>query len=162
MKAIYKSLFFSIALMFGMASCDKDELPPTGPQDNAEHLVVGTYVGEWTRVTDGTNETITGPGSITFSLYTYEGNEMNNVSEIKLDSSTIDIGIEDPKTSVCNITILSSGEFTYWNQTAGNPFGTTFYGKVSTDGVATMDYTKTVVEGRRQTKYYYSFIGSKN
>ena len=169
MKAIYKSIFFSVALLFGMASCDKDELPPTGPKDNAEKLVVGTYVGEWTRVTVGTDAVETGSGSITFSIYDdtkYNGDknkdkEFNNVSEITLDSSTLDIGIDDPKTSVCNITILSSGEFTYWNQTSSNPFGTTFYGKVSTDGVATMNYTKTVREGRKEVTSIYSFTGRK-
>ena len=159
MKTLYKSLFFSVALMFGMASCDKDDIPPTGPQDNAEVLVAGTYVGEWTRVTDGTNETISGPGTITFSVDREKYG--NNVSVMTLTSEGVDIGIDDPKTSVCNITILSTGVFTYWNQTAANPFGTTFYGQVDTDGVATMEYTKTVVEGRRQTKYYYSFIGKK-
>lgn len=159
MKTLYKSLFFSVALMFGMTSCDKDEIPPTGPQDNAEVLVAGTYVGEWTRVTDGTNETISGPGTITFSVD--RENYGNNVSVMTLTSESVDIGIADPKTSVCNITILSSGVFTYWNQTAANPFGTTFYGNVDTAGVATMEYTKTVVEGRRQTKYYYSFVGKK-
>ena len=160
MKAIYKSIFFSVALVCGMTSCDnKDELPPTGPQDNAEKLVAGTYVGSWTRVTDGTNETITGPGSITFSVDSQKYG--NNVSVITLDATDVDIAIDDPKTSVCNITLLSTGEFTFWNQTANNPFGTTFYGKVSTSGEATMEYTKTVVEGRRQTKYYYSFSGHK-
>ena len=144
--------------MFGMASCDKEELPPTGPQDNAEKLAEGTYVGEWTRITDGTDETINGPGSITFSV---SDEYSNNVSVMKLTAEGIDIGIDDPKTSVCNITLFSSGEFTFWNQTASNPFGTTFYGKISTDGVATMEYTKTIVEGRRQIKYYYFFTGQK-
>lgn len=158
MKALYKSIFFTVALMFGMTSCDKDELPPTGPQDNAEKLVAGTYVGEWTRETDGTGEILSGTGSITFSVSESYG---NNVSVITLDSSGVDLGIDEPMTSVCNITKLSSGEFTYWNQTASNPFGTIFYGKVSTDGVATLEYSKTIVEGRKQTKYYYTFTGRK-
>lgn len=158
MKAIYKSIFFSVALVLGMTSCDKDELPPTGPLDNAEKLVVGTYVGEWTRETVGTDEVITGSGSITFSV---DENYSNNVSRMTLDASGIDLGIEEPMTSVCNITLLSSGEFTYWNQTASNPFGTTFYGKVSTEGVATMLYTKIIKEGRKEIEYNYSFTGKK-
>ena len=158
MKAIYKSIFFSLTLMFGMASCDKDELPPSGPLDNAEKLVVGTYVGEWTRETVGTDEIIKGSGSIIFSI---DENYSNNVSRMTLDASGIDLGIEEPMTSVCNITLLSSGEFTYWNQTASNPFGTTFYGKVSTEGVATMLYTKIIKEGRKEIEYNYSFTGKK-
>lgn len=158
MKAIYKTLLLSVALAFGLASCDKEELPPTGPQDNAEKLAAGTYVGEWTRVTDGTNEVIKGPGSITFSVSEEYG---NNVCVMSLKAEGIDIAINDPKTSVCNITLFSSGEFTFWNQTATNPFGTTFYGKISTDGVATMEYSKTVKQGLKETKYFYSFSGEK-
>ena len=158
MKALYKSIFFSVALLMGMASCSKDDLPPSGPLDNAEKLVVGTYVGEWTRETVGTDEVIKGPGSITFSVSENYG---NNVSVMTLNASGIDLGIDEPMTSVCNITLLSSGEFTYWNQTASNPFGTTFYGKVSTEGVATMLYTKIIKEGRKEIEYNYSFTGSK-
>lgn len=159
MKALYKFVFFSVALLFGMASCDKDELPPTGPLDNAEKLVAGTYIGEWSRVTVGTENVETGTGSITFSVDSE--NYGNNVSVMTLTAEGIDLGIDDPKKSVCNITILSSGEFSYWNQTATNPFGTTFYGTVDTDGVATMNYTKIVKEGRRETEYSYSFSGRK-
>ena len=160
MKAIYKSIIFTVALVLGLASCDsRDELPPSGPRDNAEKLVAGTYVGEWTRTTVGTDEIITGTGSITFSVDSE--NYGNNVSVMTLTADGIDLGIDEPMTSVCNITILSSGEFTYWNLTASNPFGTTFYGKVDTDGIATMLYTKIVKEGRRETEFSYSFTGSK-
>ena len=159
MKALYKLIFFSVALVFGMVSCDKDELPPTGPLDNAEKLVAGTYVGDWTRENTSTGDMETGTGSITFSVDSE--NYGNNVSVMTLTAEGIDLGIDEPMTSVCNIKLLSSGEFTYWNQTAANPFGTTFYGKVSTDGIATMAYTKTVVDGRRQTTYNYSFTGRK-
>ena len=159
MKTLYSSLFLSVTLAFGMMSCDKDELPPTGPQVNAEILVAGTYVGEWTREVDGTNEVTTGSRSIIFSVDSEKYG--NNVSVITLTTDGIDIGIDDPKKSVCNITILSSGEFTYWNQTSSNPFGTSFYGKVSTDGVATLNYTKTVREGRKEVTSIYSFTGRK-
>lgn len=160
MKALYKSLLFSIAMVFAFTSCDnKDELPDPGPLDNAEKLVAGTYVGEWTREIVGTETVETGNGTITFSVDTE--NYGNNVSVMTLTTDGIDIGIEDPMTSVCNITRLSSGDFTYWNQTATNPFGTTFYGKVSADGIATMNYTKTVREGRKEVTSIYSFLGKK-
>ncbi|MCH5234691.1 MAG: hypothetical protein J1E16_05305 [Muribaculaceae bacterium] len=160
MKAIYKYFFLSVALAVGMTSCDnKDELPDPGPLDNAEKLVAGTYIGEWTRVIDGTDEVETGKGSITFSVDSE--NYGNNVSVMTLTAEGIDLGLDDKTTSVCNITILSSGDFTYWNQTASNPFGTTFYGNVSTDGVAKMYYTKSVRDGRKTTTYNYSFSGNK-
>ncbi|MCH5240659.1 MAG: hypothetical protein J1F38_10580 [Muribaculaceae bacterium] len=158
MKAIYKSIFFSVALLVGMVSCDKDELPPTGPQDNAEKLVVGTYSGAWTRLNVDTDEVVTGSGSITFSV---SDAYSNNVSVITLDASGIDLGIAEPMTSVCNITRLSSGEFTYWNQTAANPFGVQFYGKVSPDGEATMTFSRTLKEGRKDVNFQFTFAGNK-
>ena len=159
MKALYKSIFFCVTLALGMVSCDKDEIPPTGPLDNAEILVAGTYVGEWSRETDGTGVIETGPGSITFSVDAEKYS--NNVSVMTLKSDEIDLGIDQNTTSVCNITILSSGEFTYWNNMATNPFGTTFYGNVSTNGVATIYFEKIIKDGRRETKYIFTFSGVK-
>ena len=160
MKAIYKSIFFSVALAFGLASCsNKDEIPATGPLDNAEKIAAGVYEGTWTRVTVGTDEEVTGAGSITFSVDSEKYG--NNVSVMTLDSSTIDLGIAEPKTTVCNITRLSSGELTYWNQTASNPLGTIFYGKISTDEVATMNFTKIIEDGRFEIEYNFIFTGSK-
>ena len=160
MKTLYKSLFFGVAMVLGMTACDNnDELPPTGPLDNAEKLVAGTYVGEWTRETDGTDEVITGAGSITFSVDSE--NYGNNVSVMTLNSDIVDLGVTVPLKTVCNITLLSSGEFTYWNQTSSNPLGVVFYGKVSTSGVATINFSKTVRDGRKEVKYIYSFSGSK-
>ena len=159
MKAIYKSIFFSVALVCGLASCSKDEIPDAGPLDNAEKIAAGTYVGEWSRETVGTDQIIKGAGSITFAV-DYD-KYSNNVSVLTLDSSVVDLGIAEPKTTVCNITMLSSGELTYWNQTATNPLGTTFYGKISTDGEATMTFTKILVENRVEVEYLYTFTGNK-
>ena len=159
MKALYKSIFFSVALMFGMASCDKDELPPTGPRDNAEKLVEGTYYGTWTRATDGTDIVETGSGSISFSV-DYE-KYSNNVSVMTFDVTGVDIGLGDTNTAVCNISMISSGDFSFWNNGPSNTFGTTFYGSISAQGVAKMTYTKSVVEGRKTTTYIYSFEGTK-
>lgn len=143
-----------------MASCDnKDELPPTGPRDNAEKLVAGTYVGEWTRETVGTDQVVTGSGSIIFSVD--EENYTNNVSVMTVSSSEIDLGVASPVNTVCNITLLSSGVFTYWNQTGSNPLGTTFYGQVDTDGKVTLMFNKIVTANRKDTEYNYTFTGTK-
>lgn len=158
MKAIFKSIFFCVALVLGMTSCDnKDEIPPTGGLDNAEKLVAGTYVGEWTRTNVGTGAVETGAGSIIFSVDESKG---NNVSVMTLSSSSVELGV-NANTSVCNITRLSSGDFTYWNYTAANPFGMIFNGKVSPEGVATMTYSKIVREGRKEVEFLYNFSGRK-
>lgn len=158
MKAIFKSIFFCVALVLGMTACDnKDEIPPTGGLDNAEKLVAGTYVGEWSRTNLSTNVVETGSGSITFSVDAEKG---NNVSVMTLSSSEVELGV-NTDTSVCNITRLSTGELTYWNYSANNPFGMTFYGKVSPEGVATMNYNKIVRSGRKEVEFVYSFSGRK-
>lgn len=159
MKAIYKSIFFCLSLLLGLTACSgkNDEIPPTGGLDNAEKLVVGTYVGEWSRTVVATGAVESGTGSITFSVNEELG---NNVSVMTLDATGIELGVTE-NTSVCNITRLSSGDFTYWNYSGTNPFGMTFYGKVSPQGAATMVYTKIVRTGRREVEYNYLFTGTK-
>ena len=157
MKAIYKSIFFCIALMLGLTACDKDEIPATGAPDNAEKLVAGTYVGEWSRTNISTGAVESGTGSITFSVDAELG---NNVSRMTLACDGIELGV-NADSSVCNITRLNSGELVYWNMVGGNPFGMTFTGRVSPEGVATMDYTKIVRSGRREVEYSYTFSGRK-
>lgn len=157
MKAIYKSIFFCIALMLGLAACDKDEIPAPGAPDNAEKLVAGTYVGEWSRTNISTGAVESGTGSITFSVDAELG---NNVSRMTLVSEVIELGVNEDS-SVCNITRLNSGELVYWNMVGGNPFGMAFSGRVSPEGVATMDYTKIVRSGRREVEYSYTFSGRK-
>lgn len=147
-----------MALMLGLTACDDkhDELPATGGLDNAEKLVAGTYVGEWSRTNLSTNAVESGAGSITFSVNEELG---NNVSVMTLQSD-LDLGV-NADSSVCNITMISTGDFSYWNYTSANPFGMTFYGKVSAQGVATMTYNKIVRSGRREVEFVYTFTGNK-
>lgn len=162
MKAIYKSILFCLTLLFGLVSCDDkhDELPSTGPRDNAEKLAVGEYVGEWKRVNVRTKDEESGEGSMVFSVDEGLG---NNVSVVSL-SSILDLGLPiNVETSVCNITRLSSGYLTYWNYTKANPFGFTFYGKISPEGKATITYTNIILneETHREITYLYTFEGTK-
>ena len=159
MKALYKSIFFSLAIMMGLSACTgkNDTIPPTGAPDNAEKLVAGTYAGTWSRTNLSTGAVEEGAGSITFSVDEELG---NNVSVISVESSELDLGMNAP-TSACNINLLSSGVLSYWNITASNPFGTSFNGKVSPEGVATMEYTKIVRANRREVEMQYSFVGNK-
>lgn len=157
MKTIYRSIFVCLTLLLGFTACDKDEIPPTGPQDNAEKIAVGTYVGEWTRTNLSTEAVESGTGSITFSTEEEYG---NNVSVMTLVSSVVELGV-DSDTSVCNITRMASGELVYYNMVKANPFGMVFQGRISPEGVATMTYTKLVRSGRREVEFSYTFTGTK-
>lgn len=159
MKAIFRSILVCFAILVGMTSCDDKhvKMPSNGGLDNAEKLVAGTYVGEWSRTNLSTNAVESGTGSIEFSVDPELG---NNVSVMTLKSEGIELGV-NADSSVCNITRLSSGVFTYWNVSGSNPFGMTFQGKVSPEGVATMVYNKIVRSGRREVEFSYTFSGTK-
>ncbi|MDE6638859.1 MAG: hypothetical protein K2K25_07890 [Muribaculaceae bacterium] len=162
MKEILKNIFLVLTLAFVFVACDDkhDELPYTGPRDNAEKLAVGEYVGEWKRVNVRTNAEESGEGSIVFSVNEELG---NNVSIIGMESS-LDLGLpEGVDSSVCNISRLSSGYLTYWNYTKANPFGFTFYGKISPEGKATITYTSIILNKKthREITYLYTFEGTK-
>lgn len=158
MKAIFKSIFFCIALMLVLTACDnKEEIPATGGLDNAEKLASGTYVGEWSRTNLSTGAVESGTGSITFSVDAELG---NNVCVMTLACDDIELGVNED-TSVCNITRLNSGELIYWNMVKSNPFGMDFTGRVSPEGVATMVYNKIVRSGRKEVEFAYSFSGVK-
>lgn len=162
MKAIYKSILFGFALVFMLAACDDkhDEIPYSGPRDNAEKLAVGEYVGEWKRVNVRTNAEEFGDGKVVFSVNEELG---NNVSVVNI-SSSMTLGLPDGiDTSVCNISRFSSGVLTYWNYTKFNPFGFTFNGKITPEGHATMSYTMVITDRKthREITYQYTFEGNK-
>lgn len=159
MKALYKSIFFCLTLVLGLSACTgkNEEMPPTGGLDHAEQLAVGTYVGTWSRTNLTTGAVESGAGSITFEVDPEKG---NNVSKITVDSDALDLGMTQ-KTSACNISRLSSGVLSYWNLVTSNAFGIAFNGKISPEGVATMQYNKIVRSGRKEVEFSYSFSGNK-
>lgn len=149
-----------MVLMLGLSACNgkNEEMPATGGLDNAEQLIQGTYTGTWTLNNLTTGEVTTSPGSITFSWTQDLG---NNVSSIVASSQTAGFLNLNNETSACNISLLSSGILSYWNVYASNPFGTTFTGKVSPEGVCTMEYLMVKVVKRKETQMQYSFTGNK-
>lgn len=159
MKTFLKSIFVCMLLLPMLVACDgkNEEMPPSGAPDNAEKLVVGTYVGEWSRTNLSTNAVEIADGSISFAL---TEDEANNVSVISVESAGMNLGVKAP-TSACNVTRMNSGEFVYWNVVKGNPFGMTFNGRISPEGVATMDYNQIVRSGRKEVEFKYSFKGVK-
>lgn len=159
MKKVLNTIFLCLTLVMGLVACDDkhDKIPPTGGLDNAEKLVVGTYTGTWSRTNLSTMAEESKPGSITFSVDESLG---NNVTVITVESE-LDLGLNAP-TCAANISRLSSGVLSYWNvTTSSNPFGTSFTGKVSPEGVATMQYNKVVRSGRKEVEFSYTFSGNK-
>lgn len=160
MKSIYNLFSICLVVLFGLSACTgkNEEIPPTGGLDNAEQLVQGTYVGTWSKTNQTTGDVETSAGTITFS---WNEGLSNNVSAITITSETTDFLNIDTDSSACNISKLSSGILSYWNVYSLNPFGTEFTGKVTPEGVCSMDYTKIVVIKRKETEFKYSFSGTK-
>lgn len=178
MKAIYKSIFACLALVFGLTACNGDyELPPTGAPDGAEKLAVGIYEGEWAVTNQKTGEVKKYPGcSLTFELAEYKnpGDTVwyteHNVNKIEIGETPKDLDLHlNSSSTVCNISRNSAGILNYWNAQGSNPIGTAFTGKIylktdTSESVVTLSYSVTVREGRggkKITNYNYDFSGTK-
>lgn len=157
MKTFYKSVFFCLFLLLGLTACDKDEIPPTGPQYDAEKFIAGAYPGEWTRTNLSTQEVESSTGSLTFTADEALG---NNVTVMSIVSDGLDLGIGVSEVAL-NVTKLSSGELVFWTIVESSPFGEYFNGRVSPEGVVTMSYVKTVKQGRKEYEFQYTFTGKK-
>lgn len=148
-----------MALILGLSACTgkNEEIPPVGDLDHAEQLIAGTYVGTWTRVNQTTGAEETATGSLTFS---WDESLGNNVATVAPVSDGFTLGLKDTSCG-CNVSRLSSGVLSYWNVYTLNPFKVDFTGKVSPEGVATMQFVVKVVVNRRETQMNYSFSGNK-
>lgn len=167
MKTIYKPLFICLLMMFSLASCeDENEIPSTGPLDQAELKSLGTYSGEWEIINTVTGKVDVKPGSVIIGEAVYQ-NEEEDYTEHNVNTVTIE-GASDLElkadSSVFNISLNSSGDLSYWNMTATNPFGTTFSGRITPTGELTLDYSVIIISGRgskNQIEYLYQFKGNK-
>lgn len=149
MKNIIKiiSLFL---ICIGFASCNNEVgYPDPGPAGNPEKEAAGTYTGTWTRELDGNVVEAQGTITLTPSDKAY----ITNVAV-----SCPDFGVE--LSGVANIVNNSSGYVFANQESKENGFGTVFEGRI-TNGVATMKFTLTQKEGRKQYLYNYKFTGDK-
>lgn len=149
-----------MVLMLGLSACNgkNEEMPATGGLDNAEQLVAGTYTGTWTKQNLTTGEVESTPGSIVFSWTEDLGNNVTAIQVASEASGFLNLNNESAR---CNVSRLSSGVLSYWNVYDGNPFGLTFTGKVSPEGVCTMEYIAVVIVKRKETQFQYTFSGNK-
>ncbi len=170
MKALYKTLLLCVSLSFVLIGCDDStEIPSSGPLDHAEELALGTYVGEWTILNTTDSTSVIYPGTVSLDPYTYINKEDVEVTEhnanrvnVTVDGNA-DIYLESNE-SACNTQLNSAKGITFWNLTSSNPFGVTYWGKVSTTGNLILKYEALVRTGRggkNITKYSCSFSGDK-
>lgn len=154
MKKILFALFAVMALV--LTSC-KDKVEPVDPgtPTNPEKTLAGTYTGTWTRTLDGVTET--GQGTIVIAPTDERYICTVTISCPSLDDSARP-AINITGTDVANITPA---------RTVFNAFGDAekiagvFSGKISEANELTMQFTRSIKEGRKTFTYSYTFEGVK-
>lgn len=148
MKKIVFGLLAVLALTF--VSC-KDEAgnPDPGAPVNVAGAVEGTYTGTWTR-TDAANteNVVTGTGTLAF----VQLNDENYVVTVTAKCSELAVDF----TANANI----NPAYVFFNALPTD-FGNSFSGRVTDKKDASISFSKTVKEGRKQYTYRYEFSGSK-
>lgn len=155
MKTIIK-LFCMLVCGFAATACsDSVGIPDAGPVGNPEKEILGTYTGVWTRTLN--DDVVTAPGTITIS-----NADKRYVAEVnaKCDDFKFDL------TAAANVVNYSEGYY-FYNQSATSGFAlpdkdpklgdSPFNGRV-VNGKATIKFTLTQKEGRKQFNYVYEFV----
>lgn len=147
-----KGLFLSIIVCLSFSSCKEEVgLPDNGTPNNPEVASAGTYVGTWTR-TSTTGEVLTADGSITLTA------DDRYVTTVTI--SCPDIEAIDNLSSRANISQNALG-YGFLNRLTENGLATPFTGLITSDFVGTMNFRKTVRDGRKSVTYTFDFNGEK-
>lgn len=149
-------MFAVLTLGFTFVACgDDDDDEVINYSTTAEQASAGTYSGTWTRIVEGTENTETGSGTITFSAGSATG-----VSNVNFECSAFSLSASSP----ANIWNSNYG-FQFVQQVSennpANVLGVAFAGEITKEGVLTTGFTISVKSGRTTTKYNYSFVGNK-
>lgn len=137
-----------------VTSCREDaDLADPGKAGNPEKEVVGTYTGTWTvSWTDANVDYVEEyPGTVTISA---GENAYTVVVNAVCPDRTTDL------TGSANV-VKQSPDYKYFNDIAGNPFGTAFSGIVTPQGSATCEFKITQRSGRKSYVFTYKFNGTK-
>lgn len=154
MKKLLSGAFVLLALAFGFTACGDDDdfndnqIHSTLP----EQATAGTYSGTWTKVQSGKTDTTTAAGTLTFAAVDtakYVTNVTAKCEEFKVDV-----------TENANISWINS-DFAFSNMSSTNAFGSTFYGNITSAGVATIKFSLKQRVGLKTSIFYYTFEGTK-
>lgn len=151
MKNIIKTLLLFLVCV-GFASCSNEVgVPDPGPQGNPEKEIAGSYTGSFSKILNGEASGSEGEGTITFTP-----SDSPYVTTVNVSCPDLNLDM----TSTANVVNYSEG-YLYYNREPKNGFGVVFDGRVI-DKKATIKFTLTIKEGRKQYLYNYTFSGDKN
>lgn len=146
MKNILKTIFMAVMCVITATSCDdKVGVADAGPVGNPEKEIAGTYTGVWSKTLN--DDTQTAPGTITFTA-----GDRNYVANINVSCPEFDVNLS----GTCNVVNNSVGYVFYNQEAKNNGFGTPYTGRV-VNGNASIKFTLTVKDGRKQNNYVFEF-----
>ncbi len=152
MKKILFMILAAFVVGFAFVSCsdDDDTNPKVGT--NPERDAAGTYYGTYTKLAEGTSDTIVGSGSLVVTA-----TENAYCATISFVSSELDFDVS----AVSNITYANDG-FKFWNANGdGTDNLSVFSGTIFGNGSAEAYFSALVYSGRTSTKYNFTFEGQK-
>lgn len=152
----YINLLFALFLIAFSACSKDDEIPPTGNPVNVVEEASGTYSGIWTVTNEAGDVVGTYNGTLTVGKYTAAPEEKYACTLTLTCDGYDEIG----GTGAANI-LKQSRAYRFYNEADSNGLGSTFTGTITFDGVCTMNYKKTVTEGRKKITYFFAFNGNK-
>lgn len=154
MKKLLSGAFVLLALAFGFTACDDDDdfndnqIHSTLP----EQVTAGTYSGTWTRVQSGKTDTTTAVGTLTFEAV----DTAKYVTRVSAECKDFKVDV----TEAANISWVND-VFAFSNMNSTNAFGSTFYGNITSTGVATIKFSLKQRAGLKTSIFYYTFEGTK-
>lgn len=158
MKKIFNILFLLVASAVCFTACDNDyEMPDPGNQINPEKEVAGTYVGEWSKVNEGTGAEENGTGTLIFAPDEEGG---SYVVSITAAAEGLTLGLTTD-TARANISKNSNNGYDFVNTVKTNGFGVSFLGGITNSFDVTLTYTVVQRKGLKEVVYNVTFKGKK-
>ncbi|WP_295434490.1 hypothetical protein [uncultured Prevotella sp.] len=152
MKKILYYLFAVLALSCSFISCSDDDDDATIHSVTPEKAAAGVYSGTFTRVQDGTTDTLYTQGTVTITA-----TDSAYCADVTYDC-TGDFTFN--ATSVANISYAGNG-FVFTNNSTSNGLGASFIGRISSEGTLSSYFKVQQKSGRKTYTYYYNFSGVK-
>ena len=151
-KCIYSAcVLLSVCMAF--VACQKDVITGHDPADNLypQKDVDGVYEGQWYRSKDGVTDTL--DGSMTLVAV--------DTAAFQVEVSVLCDAISLAGTSIANIAQEEEHGYVFYNMSASNGLGAdNFRGRVQ-DDVITIDFKKSMRDGRFQKIFTFHFSGVK-
>ena len=153
-------LAIAVAMSMGMmASCEDDvDLTEGSYDNNPAATVAGTYSGTWTVTNVKTSATTTASGTTTIAKE--DGSSTNFVARLTAAIEGTEL-VSGTLTDNELVNIVRTSQGTDFQNLLGTEIGDKLNGNISTDGIMTCSFQRTVGKGAKAATTLYSFTGTK-